>query len=96
VPIGTEHGEASEISHLVVALFVTPAQSDVSPPPRHVGRDRHRAYRARIGHDLRLLLVLPGVEDTTRHTGGAHQTGEPLGLHDGSRPPGLALSPDGL
>ena len=63
----------SELDHVVLhALFAhalfgqvfgVAAQKDVGAAARHVGGDGHRPQPARLGNDLRLALVVFGVED---------------------------------
>ena len=44
------------------------SEFDVRAAPGHVRRDRHRTGPARLDHDLRLALVLLGVEDVVDDT----------------------------
>ena len=39
------------------------AEENVGASSRHVRRDRHRGLTSGLGHDLRLALVILGVED---------------------------------
>ena len=58
-------GQGLKHAHLDIA-----AELDVGAAPGHVGRDRHRAGHARLGHDPRLLLVLPRVQHVMRDARG--------------------------
>ena len=70
-------GDRLEHLHLDVA-----AQLDVGAPAGHVGRDGDRAELAGIGHDLRFLLVLAGVQHVVRDAFLLQQLGQELGLLD--------------
>jgi hypothetical protein len=59
------------------------AQFDVGPAPGHVGGDGDRAQLARIGDDLRLLLMLAGVQDVVGQTRLLQRLAQHLGLVDG-------------
>ena len=47
--------------------FQIAAQLDVGAAARHVGGDRYRARRARLGNDLRFLLVITCVQHGVRN-----------------------------
>ena len=63
--------------------FQRTAQHDVGTAAGHVGGDGHRAGLAGIGDDLRLALVLLGVEHLVLHAGLAQMLGQQLGGFDG-------------
>src|SRR5438046_1859845 len=71
VPLGAEHVEPAEIGDAVGEL-------DVDAAAGHVGRDRDRADLARVLDDLRLPLVLLGVEDGVRNALALEQLREVL------------------
>ena len=61
------------------------AELDVGAAAGHVGGDGHRAHPPGLGDDVRLLLVVAGVEDLVRHALGLEQVREVLGLLDRDR-----------
>ncbi len=77
---------------LGLALGVA-AQEDVGAAARHVGGDGDGALAPRLGHDLRLLLVVLGVEHHVRHAAPLEEGAHALALldGDGAHEDGLAL-----
>src|SRR5512141_1732803 len=62
------------------------AQLDVHTAAGHVRGDGHPSRMARLGDDLRLLLVVLGVQDVVGNAVAREQPGEPLGLLDRDGP----------
>ena len=58
------------------------AELNVGAAAGHVGRDRHRAGQAGLGDDLRLLLVVAGVQDLVRDALGLQHLRQQLGFLD--------------
>ena len=69
VTVGADDVETAACYHRRVLAAIAAAQPDVCAATGHVGGDRHRAERSRLGHDLGLGLVVPGVEDAALHAG---------------------------
>ena len=75
------------------------AEQDVGAAAGHVGGDRDGRLAARLGDDLRFLLVVLGVEDDVLDAAQLEQLGQPLRLFDRDRadedrPPLLLLLDD--
>src|SRR5687767_1318642 len=79
VALGAEHVEAAGLPHPLAEL-------DVDAAARHVRRDRHRAELACVLDDLRLALVLLGVQDVVLDPLALEELREVLGRLDGDRP----------
>ena len=73
--------------------FDVAAEFDVRPTPGHVGGNRDRAQLSGVSDDLRLLLMLAGVEDIVLQTFFFQKLAEHLGFLDrrGADQNGLAL-----
>ena len=63
--------------------FHVATQLDISATARHVGRDCDRTQLTGVGDDLRLLLVLAGVQDVVRDAFGIQQLRKIFGFVDG-------------
>jgi hypothetical protein len=79
VPLGADDVEPALPHHPLAEL-------DVHAPPGHVRGDRHLAGLARLGDDLRLTLVVLGVQDVVGNAMPVEDAGEPLRLLDRDRP----------
>jgi hypothetical protein len=86
--VGHRHRiDAALAHHLPGEEVRVAAEEDVGAATGHVGRDGHRAHPARLGHDLRFLLVVLRVEHlVVRDAALLEELGEPLRLLDGHGP----------
>ncbi len=85
VTVGAEDVKTAEGHYLVAATLARAAETDVRAAPGHVGRDGHRSGSSGLGHDLRLLGVVPGVEHPAADSGREEVRGQPLRLLDAHR-----------
>ena len=74
----------SHTAHLRLGeIFRVAAQHNIRAASRHVGGDGDGADLARLGDDLRLLLVVLGVEDVVRNAAPLQHFRQQLGFFDG-------------
>ena len=62
VPAAADHVQPAQLGDPFPVGLVAAAEPDVDAPAGHLGGDGHRAVRAGLGDDRRLLGVVLGVE----------------------------------
>ena len=84
VPLGPDDVQPAQAADPLGVFGVrrVAPQDDVDAPPGHVGRDRDGAGAARLGDDLRLFLVVLGVQHLVGNPATAEEGGQPLALLD--------------